>query len=188
MVAKQAGVVIDVIDNHVDLPSMKEVSKGGSAAAVSLQKSRSGMGGNIFETTFSQITAQNHSAPLAELGIPGAHAGRIDGSRHDQEVGMTIVVIIEKSRTPFNRGCLPGQTALRGCISEETATVIMIERWCFIREIGFDDVEQSVSVIISCIDTHATLGTTIGVKSHSSQEARLPEGSVAIIQKKQTRR
>ena len=105
---------------------MKDVSESCSAAAAGLQKSRPGTGRNIFETAFSQVTAENHFAPLAKLGISSAHAGRIDGSRHDQEVDMTIVVIIEKTRTPFNRGCQPGQAALIGGIGEESAAVIVI--------------------------------------------------------------
>src|SRR5437870_4348583 len=111
--------------------------------------------------------------------------GGIDRSSHNENVGPTIVIEIQKTSAPLDRRSLAGKAGGNSLLGEESFAIVVVERNGFVGEVGLYDVQKTIAVIVSSIHSHPTLGAPVFIESHSSKHAHFSECAVVIVFKEQ---
>src|SRR5205807_6815443 len=92
---------------------------------------------------------------------------RIDVAIADQDVGPAIVIHVEETAAPAEVLSVGAKAGGEGCVFETGAAEIVIERGSVSGEVGFDEIEVAIEIVVGGGDTHAGLRLSIGTKSAS---------------------
>src|SRR5439155_8595542 len=110
---------------------------------------------------------------LLDLGIDVAVA--------DKNVGPAVVVHVEETAAPAEILRVLAETALIGGVLEIRADQIVVERRGVSREIGFDQIEIAVEIVIRGGDAHAGLWLAVGAESAAGLDGDVGEGAVLFV-------
>src|SRR5580658_9723898 len=110
---------------------------------------------------------------------------RVNGTAGDHNVGATVIVEIDKTRTPLHGSSFAGEASGNGYIREETLTFVVIEAGHFVGEIRLDDIEEPVTIVVDGVSAHATLRAAVCVVGHSGQHSALAKSAVAVVHEQQ---
>src|SRR6185369_2550550 len=105
----------------------------------------------------------------------------------DENVGPRIVIHVEESATPTEEARVQSELRRVSRVLELVATEITIERMRVAGKIGFNDIQVSVTVIISRGNAHSSLRFAVCAQSATRLNADLFEGSVLQVLVEQTR-
>ena len=99
----------------------------------------------------------------------------------DEDIRPAIVVKIKKAAAPAEILGVLAEAALEGGVFEICAAEIVVERRRVAGEIGFDEIEIAVEIVIACGNTHACLGLAVGAESAASFESDVGEGAILFV-------
>src|SRR5262249_41048703 len=136
-------------------------TEGAATRSHRLQDSRTGLHGNIVEASVAQILVEELLLRIAGFGLELLHFG-IDVAVADENVRPAIIVGIEKATAPTKVLGVTAKPSLKGGILEIGASNIVIERGSVAGEIGLDDVEIPVEIIVRGGDAHPGLRLAVG--------------------------
>ena len=99
----------------------------------------------------------------------------------DQNVGPAVIIHVEKTATPAQIARIQSQPAFKGAVFEISIAAIAIQRMGVAGEIGFEDVEVAVAVVIGGGDSHASLGLAVGAEGGAGVNANIHKFSVLLV-------
>src|SRR5437660_1165721 len=110
---------------------------------------------------------------LLDLGIDVAVA--------DEDVGPAVVIHIEEAATPAEKLCVAAEPAGERGVFKTGVADVVVEGRCVAGEIGFDDVEIAVEIVIGGGDAHAGLGLTVGAEGAASFHGNVDKFSIVLV-------
>ena len=105
----------------------------------------------------------------------------IDVTVYEQEVGPTVVVEIEKHGAPAEVLGVQAETRGVGDVVESAVAIVAVERGGVVGEVGFENVEAAVAVVVGGRGAHAGLGAAVFVEGCARGDGNVLEGAVAIV-------
>src|ERR1035437_1276650 len=91
---------------------------------------------------------------------------------HKQQVGKSVVVRIEKAASPAHEVGLFTQPRGTGNDGEGGVPIVMKQVYVLIGEIGFDNIQPAIVIVVRSGYTHACLGFAIFTETHTRSEER----------------
>ena len=100
----------------------------------------------------------------------------------DDQVEIAVVVEVGERSTPRHRPVGDrSDTRLFAGVLEQTPAQAAVQGGEVLREVGDEDVEQTVPCRVAHRDPHAGLGRPIGVEGAPRPDAGLLEGAVPLV-------
>src|SRR5207302_7190706 len=106
---------------------------------------------------------------------------RINVAVHLNNIGPAIVVIVDETASPGDVLVVDADTGGEGYITEGAIAVVVIEIACVIGEVGFENIEPAVAVVVRNSNSHPGLLVPIFAVGASSDHRNVGEGTVMII-------
>src|ERR1700679_263992 len=171
---------IDAIDNGVEIAVVVVVANGKPA--------RRNIGlnaGTAAKTHVLKLAVAQVAVKIFALRVGCVDRGMVDlgvdVAVGDQDVEPAVIVDVQKADAPAKQARVDAQTGLIGAVVEGTVAQVHVERIRVSGEVGLDDVEQTVAVVVAHRDTHAGLGFAVGRIGHSGFDGLIFEGAVFLI-------
>jgi len=175
---------VHVDDEYVNVTVIVEVTERASAAAVSSGDARTGDFDQLFERLIAEIT-ENGAWGFVGILRKLTFNFRVNVPRNHEEIGITVVVEVEHAGAPANVAGLHGDASLTGDIIEIGLSVVVVENARVVGEMGFEEVQVAVEVIITDADAHASLLVAIVAEGHATENAFFAERAVVIVHEQQ---
>ena len=166
-VAEQCRRGINVVDDHVDVPIIKEIAKRRTPARDYIRQTASRGGRNFLE--FGAIEIAEKLRPLRPGGAPILQVHlRIDVSIDDENVEQAIVIEVEEPGSPGQKrdGGI-AQPRLICNIRKTSPAIIPIEGLVVVGKSCGEKIDLSVAVVISDADSHGCLLASIFAERES---------------------
>ena len=98
-----------------------------------------------------------------------------------QDIGPAIAIEIEKRRAPAEKPCVAAQARLKRGVLEGVVAEIVIQAGGVTGEVGLNDVEAPIAIIIGRGDAHAGLRFAVRAVSHAGFDADFGECPVVVV-------
>ncbi len=152
-VDEEHGVVAEVVDDGFDASVVEEV--GGGKAAAGTRVGQGGAGGfaDVLEldwpcaTDAAEVVVEEAGFAIEGAQLGGVNLG-IDVAVDDEEVGPAVVVDVGEHGAPAEGVGVDGEACGVGLVGEGTVAVGVVEGGGVVGEIGFEDVEVAVTVVV----------------------------------------
>src|SRR5216684_6417043 len=172
--AEELGKIVDGVDDDV------EVAEGAAARGHGHGDAGAGVVRNVGEAAVAEIFIEQLALRVAGFGLELLDF-RVDVAVANENVGPAVVVEIEKAAAPAEILGVFAEAGLVGGIFEIGATEIAVERRSVAGEIGFDEIEIAIEIVIGGRDAHAGLGLAVGAEGTAGFEGDVGEGAVLFI-------
>src|SRR5579871_5013353 len=105
---------------------------------------------------------------------------------HVQNIGPAIIVEVKESTTPTQQSRMGCQPCRLGIVLKQALAMIAIKIWKIVGEVGLENIQQPVAVVVPSGSAHSRLVSTITAGRNTRFQTRLREGPVAIIPEQKT--
>lgn len=180
LAAKELRKVIHAIDENVKITIVVEIADGHAAAGDLFQDTRTERGRDLRELTVTEITVGHFALPVAGFRAGLSHL-RKNVAIAKENVRVRVVVEIEEGGAPAEKTRDAAKTRLEGLIIEDPFVDVAIEAGRVAGEVGFDDVEAAVTIVIGDGHAHARLGLAVGGVSGAGFNGDIREGAVVVV-------
>ena len=107
----------------------------------------------------------------------------------NENVGPSIVVVVEKLRAETQIGNADGSNPRSACqVGELAIVIVVIEVVGIVRKISLHNVGPSVAIVIGRVNAHASLFAAVGAVGHPRLGADFGESTVTVVVIEQARR
>ncbi len=122
---------------------------------------------------------------MVRVGIAGA-GQRLDGphravDRHQVEDAVAVGVDEAGAEAVGLEGRHP-EAGGHGDVLEEAGAVVLVEGVGLAREVGHEEVEVAVAVVVARVDAHRRLGEAVGIQRAAGEQGLVAEGAVALVE------
>ncbi|HEU4401055.1 MAG TPA: hypothetical protein VFT43_03015 [Candidatus Polarisedimenticolia bacterium] len=166
-----------------------KVERDGAATDVDAAERRAGGGpGDDVEAAVATVAVELRR--LLEGDGVAVKADVVDDvAVGDEQVEMAVVVGIEEegpeAESQERRAAHP---RAEGAVREDAAAVVVVELVGLLRQVGHEEVEAAVVVVVGHVGPHAGLRQAVLGERHAGQLADLLEGAVAAVAPEEVRR
>ena len=99
----------------------------------------------------------------------------------DYEVGPTVVVDVGEHGSPAEGFGVNAEAGGKGGVGESAVGVVAVEGSGVVGEVGFEEVDATVSVVVGGSGAHACLLTAVFVEGYSGFGSDVGEGAVFVV-------
>src|SRR2546426_2846257 len=184
--AQQLGIIVHRVDYHVDIAVVVKISESAATGGDRLGDARPALHRDIFEAGVSQVSIEQLALRISGLGFELLDFW-IYMPVTDQDVWPAIVVHIEESAAPAKILRVRTEAGSKSSIFEIRSTQVVVQRRRVSGEIGFDDIEIAVHIVISRGDSHAGLRLAIGAESASRFQRDVHKFAIFLVLIERTR-
>ena len=172
-VAQEPKRPVELADHDVHVAVAVEIAEHGGAVAVRAQEPRP----RVLHHLEAAAGPPHHERGLLVVGIHGNLGGlRIDVAVEHHQVLRTVVVQVhERGRPAEERAAGSTDAELGGAVVEERAVEVQVERVGVAREVGGEDVGETVRIHVADRDSHGGLRRAVDVGGHAAHHAALLE-------------
>ncbi len=139
-----------------------------------------GRSGNIAERSVAVVVIKNARLFVAAAQMLAVDFG-IDVPVHQNQIGPAIVVEVEEHGSPAQILRVQAQSRGRGRIGKGAVAVVAVQRRSIVGEIGFENVEMAVAVVVGDGRAHACLLAPVFVEGGARGDGDVGEGSIMIV-------
>ena len=107
---------------------------------------------------------------------------------HQQQVGPAIVVEVEEHGSPAKILGVQAEASSGRRISEGSGFVVVQQRRGVVGEVGLEDVEPAVAVVVGHRRAHSRLRAAVFIERGACDDGNVGEGSVAVVVVQNARR
>ena len=182
IVAQQLRPAIQIVDDHVDIAIIIYIAEGGSPARVFFRKRSAQLCGHFGKGPVAIVLVNEIALAVAwQLGV--------DVAVDDKQINPTIVVIVKELGSPTHvRKTYRGDFSSVGNVGERIEAVVMVERVVVVVEIGYEQVEPPVMVVVAYCYAHASLLAAVLVDCRARRKSDLLKRAVPVIVVEEIRR
>src|SRR5207302_1146123 len=156
---------IPIVDADVTVTVVIDIAEGGPAARTFFCQSAAALHGNLRKGSIAVVSVQ-------QLALAIVISLRVSVAVGNEQIDPAIVVVIEELSSPAHvRKTYLGHCGLVGNIRERVLSDVAVKDIVFIVEVGNENVEPSVVVIVTHCDAHAPLLGAVSVDRHSRFES-----------------
>ena len=136
--------------------------------------------GNIREGSVAIVVIQNPG--LLEIAAEMlAIYFRVDVAVDEEQIRPAVVVEIEKRDAPAEVLRVEPESRGKGFIVEGAVAIVVVERGGIVGEIGFEQIEFAVTVVVGNGRAHAGLLAPVVVESGAGDDGNVAERAVVIV-------
>src|SRR2546425_10566760 len=178
--AEKLRIIVDGVDYDVEIAVIVEIAEGAAARGDGNGDAGAGLAGDVGEAAVAEIFVEQLLLRVAGFGLELLDLG-IDVTVADENVGPAVVVHVEKAAAPAEILRVRAESGGESGVLEIGAAEIAIERGRVAGEIGFDDVEIAVEIVIDSGDAHAGLGLAVGREGAAGLDGDVRERAVLFV-------
>ena len=138
------------------------------------------MVGDVLELAVAQIAVE-----ILVLGVGCVHVGTVhfgvDVAVGDEDVEPAVVVHVEEADAPAEKAGVDAEAGEVGAVVEVEPAQVQVERIGVAGEVGLDDVEEAVAVVVADGDAHAGLRLAVGRVGDAGFDGHIFERAVLLI-------
>src|SRR5688572_3689214 len=112
---------------------------------------------------------------------------RVDVAVRQEDVFPSVIIEVEENSPKAEVLPIDSKSGREAGVMEGSVSVIAVERRYLVGEVGTNDIEPTVAVVVANPDTHARHSRAILVEGATRRNADLAERAVVIISIEQTR-
>ena len=113
---------------------------------------------------------------------------RIDAAGDEKKVGQAVVVQIDDARPPSHVSCLDAKSGADRDVVEVAVAVVPIQHVGVVGEVGLENIEVPVEIVVADRDAHARLLESVFAQRDAALEPLLAKGAVVLVAKQPARR
>src|SRR5439155_21083547 len=166
-------------DQNIQIAIVVEVAKSAPAGCGWRLDSRTALQRNILKLSVA-IAIEQLALGVAGFGGQLLDLG-IDVAVADQNVGPAVIIHVKKSAAPTQIARIQSQAAFEGAVFEISVATIAVQRMRVAGEIGLEDVEVAVAVVIGGGDSHAGLRLAGGTEGGACINANIHKFSLHLL-------
>src|ERR1043166_1528524 len=178
--AKQLRQIIDTVHHHVQVSVVVEIAHCTAAGRNSLENARPPGHRYSGGSPIAQVVVQDLALAISVLDRSLGHL-RIDVPVGHQNVNPAVIIEIQEHHAPPQEPRVLAETGLKGRIFKKIAAEIAIKAGRIAGEVGLDNVELAIAVVIACRHAHAGLRLAIGAVRRAGFNRNVREGAVSIV-------
>src|SRR5579872_3263542 len=112
----------------------------------------------------------------------------IDVAVGENQIGPAVIVEVEKHRAPAQILGVQAQAGSESGVGEGAVAIVVVERRRIVGEVGFEDVEAAIAVVVGDGCAHAGLLAAVFVEGGAGGDGYIGESAVAIVAIQNARR
>src|SRR5216683_2966269 len=136
--------------------------------------------GNIREGSVAIVVIQNPGLLEIAAEMLAIHF-RVDVAVGEEQIGPAVVVEIEKRDAPAEVLRVEPESRGKGFVVEGAVAIVAVERGGIVGEIGFEQIEFAVAVVVGNGRAHAGLLAPVVVESGAGDDGNVGERAVVIV-------
>src|SRR5438067_414407 len=172
-------------DQNIYVPIVVETSQSTPPAAMRRRYSRARPLDQFFKSAVAKV-ANDRARCLVGVLRELSFYFRIDVAGHHEQVWVTIVVEVGNSGSPAYIARFDADARRSRHIIEISLPVVAIKNISVVREVGLEEIQVPVQIIVADTDAHSRLLHAVVAKGHSSHYSFLSKSSVMIVHEQQT--
>ena len=106
---------------------------------------------------------------------------RIDVAVDLNDVRPAVVVVVDESASPGDVAVVNADAGGKSHVGESSVTVVVIEVAGVVGEVGFEDVEPAIAVVVTDTDAHSGLLVAVVAVGASGDDGDVGECAVVIV-------
>src|SRR5262249_38568228 len=136
--------------------------------------------GDVFKTPVAQVAVEHFALAVTNLPLQLIHL-RIDVAVDQKNVQPAVILQIEETASPTEPTCVNANPRVEGHVIETVLAEIAVERGCVVREVGLENVEQPISVVIARGHAHSCLYSAIEAVGAAGFDPDVGECPVFVV-------
>src|ERR1035438_1412661 len=156
VVAQQRWDLIHIVHNDIYIAVIVVISEGATAARVERRDSRSQLFGYVLKLPISEVAIDDACFP-ERLTYVLLINGRVNVAVYLQDVRPAIVVVIKETASPLDSLGIEFHAGLKCHFCVGSVAIVVVEVRRIVCEIGLEDIEPAVAVVIRHTHAHAGL-------------------------------
>ena len=179
-VDEEHGAVGEVVDDGFEASVVEEVGDGEAAAGARFGEGWAGGFADVFELAVAQIAVEEAGFAVGGAEFGGVDFG-VDVAVDDQEVGPAVVVDVGEHGSPAEGVGVDAETGGEGGVGEGAVGIVAVEGCGVVGEVGLEEVDAAVSVVVGGGGAHAGLLAAVFVEGDSGFGSDVGEGAVFVV-------
>ena len=171
---------MDVVHDDVDVAIVVEVGERGPSPGGRRRDRRPETLGHILEASISKVAINDLPLFVAGLRLDPFDL-RIHVAVDDEDVQPAVVVEIDEGDAPSEPAGVEPDSSREGAILAEALAAIRVQRRGVSREVGLEEVDCPVAVVVADGDAHARLRLAVLAVGAAGFDADILEGSVLVV-------
>src|SRR5262245_36787377 len=181
---QQNRKIVDRVDHDVDVAIVVEIAERASATGSRFDKRPADLLGDVFERALTLVLIEDFALRVAGLGGQLLDFG-VDVAVDQEDVEPAVVVEIHEPAAPAEEARIDADAGGEGHVVEAQAgrlhAKVAVERRGVAGEVGLEDVEQPVAVVIADAHAHSGLRLSVTAVSRARLDADVGERPVFVV-------
>src|SRR5882762_1997352 len=179
-IAQQRGRRINIIDNHVNVPTIENISECCSSPGNDVGQTAAGGWWHFFE--FGPVKVAEKLRPFRPGRSPILPVYfRVHMTVDDKDVQQAIIVKVEETGSPSQKGDRrPRQTRPIRNVTKAAPAVIPVERFVVIGKRCREEIDSPVAIVVAHTDAHGRLLTSVLASGFALSEDGREQASMGI--------
>src|SRR6267143_1830905 len=187
IVAQERWSFAEIDDKNVQVTIIVEITEGASAARMGSRNTGSSFLDQFLETAIAQIS-KNDAGILIRILQERFFHFRVDTPRGHEEVGESIVVEVHDSCSPANVAIFGSHMCGHRGVLKLSLAVVVKEPPGVIREVGLEQVQMPVKIVVAYADAHPRLLHSVIAERHAADYPLFLKRTVPLVHQQKTRR
>ena len=111
---------------------------------------------------------------------------RVNVACNHEQIGIAIVIQIDDAGAPADVTGIDCEARRSGEVVEVSLAVIVIKAVGVLGEVGFEQIEMTVEIIVANADAHSGLLHAVIAEGYAAEHAFFPKRSVMVVHEEQT--
>src|SRR5690349_4208646 len=141
--------------------------------------------GYIFELPVVLVPVENFAFPESAAEAVGIYLW-IDVTVGYEQVRPAVVVNVDKECAPTQKLGICTQSRDVGDVRKSAVTIVVVERRRFVGEVGPDDIQPAVAVVVHRVGAHTGFFAPVFVVGHAGLDGSFRERAVVVVVEQQT--
>src|SRR5581483_4870774 len=148
---------------------------------------RTGAIRDIVECALAGVVIKNARFPILRAQLELIDL-RINVAVYKKQVGPAVVVEVEEHRSPAEILGVQSDAGGESGIGEGSIAIVVIERGAVVGEVGFEDIEAAIAIVVGHGRAHACLLASVFVEGGACDYRNVGESSIVVVAIENARR
>src|SRR6202034_2235888 len=182
IIAQQRRRLVAVHDEHIEIAVVVEIAKRATAASVMLKDRRANFRTHLNKRSIALIAKNNaRAARRIFRGVEMFELGE-NGARHQQDVGVAIVVQIHHPNAPADEAAFGSQASRGSHIFKLALAIVVVKASRLVLKMSLGNIEMAIEIVIAYAYAHAGQHMAIAAERHTAEQGFLAESAVMVVQ------
>src|ERR1017187_1911973 len=186
IVAEKRRQIVQIQDHNIHVAVVVIVSECGAAAGKALTDAGAQIRRNILETPVAEVLVNNSRILEGLAEVVGVNF-RVDVPIDLNDVRPAVIVVVNEAAAPGDVAVVDADTRGKGDIAVGSVAVVVVEVDRVVHEVGLEDIEPAVAVVVGHGQPHAGLLMSVVVVSAARHDGHIGERAVMIVAEQNAR-